>query len=168
VFRESTFSRETLPGRESRTSIPPMVWWEDAPHARPRRTFRSVWLAVGSAAIVGALILDADSRENGASQAANSSSDVEAPFGDPALNGAQLFIAQAATDAPVAVVPRSSVAIVDGKPTVFVAEPGLHLFVATPVELGERIGGDQRILAGLSAGQRVVAGDLSALERRLP
>ncbi|HEX7669373.1 MAG TPA: hypothetical protein VF395_07320, partial [Polyangiaceae bacterium] len=94
----------------------------------------------------------------------------EAPFddgADPALRGVQLAVARVATDARAVVVPVSSVVVVEGNPFVFVAEPDLHLFAATPVELGGRVGGEQRITAGLSAGQSVVMGDLSALERGL-
>lgn len=174
MFHESTLSRETLRRRESRGSVPSLVWWDEAPHARPPRTHGSLWLAVGVAAIVGTLVLGADSGENsgenGVAPGVGPSSKVETPFDavDPALNGAQLTVVRAAPDAlaPL-VVPSSSVGLVDGKPFVFVAEPGLRLFVATPVELGGRVGVEQRITAGLLVGQQVVVGDLSALEGRL-
>jgi hypothetical protein len=66
---------------------------------------------------------------------------------------------------PVALVPRSAVTVVDGKATVYVTEPDLHLLVATPVELGALEGDDQRILSGLSVGQVVVTENVASLER---
>jgi hypothetical protein len=64
----------------------------------------------------------------------------------------------------VSVVPRSAVTRVDGKAMVFVAEPDLHLLVATPVELGATEGDNQRVLSGLSAGQVVVTENVASLE----
>jgi hypothetical protein len=165
VFRESTFSRETLHDRQGRASIPPIVWWDEAPYARPPRTLRPLWLAAGAATIFGGLLFAADTRENSVAHFASSSSNGEARFDDAT---AAFAVVRTAVDAPVAlVVPQASVSLVDGKPTVYVAEPALHLFVATPVGLGECIRGEQRITSGLVAGQRVVTGDLSALERQL-
>lgn len=165
MFRESTFSRETLHGGEGRASIPSVVWWDDAPQAHPPRTLRPLWLAVGAAAMFGALLLAADTRDNRVANWASSSSNGQAQFDDAT---APFAVVRTPVDAPTAlVVPRGSVSLVDGKPTVYVAEPALHLFVATPVGLGECIGGEQRITAGLFAGQRVVIGDLSALERQM-
>jgi hypothetical protein len=55
---------------------------------------------------------------------------------------------------PIAIVPRTAITMVDGKPTVFVADRD-HL-IATPVELGALEEEDQCVLSGLSAGQWVV------------
>jgi hypothetical protein len=66
----------------------------------------------------------------------------------------------------VAVVPRSAVARMDGRPMVFVAERDLKLIVATPVELGATEGEQQRVLSGVSAGQLVVTEGVAMLERQ--
>lgn len=82
--------------------------------------------------------------------------------------GALLVSVQAATGASSAVVvPQSPVILVDGIPTVFVAEPDVRLLVATPVELGETLDAERSITGGLSAGAPVVAGDLGGLARGL-
>lgn len=54
-------------------------------------------------------------------------------------------------------VPQSAVAELEGKPTVFVVDHGLHLLVATPVVLGYRSGENREILSGVSVGDTVVA-----------
>jgi len=63
----------------------------------------------------------------------------------------------------VALIPSEAVTRVEGKPMVFVAEPDLHLLVATPVELGAAEGTDVRVLSGLSVGQIVVTEDVASL-----
>jgi hypothetical protein len=88
---------------------------------------------------------------------------------EPKVPGAGLATVRlAAASNEGVLVPRSSISLASGEPFVFVIEPSLRLFVATPVVLGERLGADQRVTAGLTAGQRVVTGDLSALETRAP
>jgi hypothetical protein len=66
----------------------------------------------------------------------------------------------------VALVPRSAVARMDGRNMVFVADSDLRLLVATPVELGATEGDQQRVLSGVSAGQRVVAEGVSMLQHQ--
>lgn len=68
----------------------------------------------------------------------------------------------------VAIVPRSAVARMDGRPMVFVADTDLKLIVATPVELGALEGDQQRVLSGVTAGQRVVTEGVAMLERQAP
>jgi hypothetical protein len=68
----------------------------------------------------------------------------------------------------VAIVPRSAVARMDGRPMVFVADRDLRLIVATPVELGATEGEQQRVLSGISAGQLVVTEGIAMLERQAP
>jgi cobalt-zinc-cadmium efflux system membrane fusion protein len=70
------------------------------------------------------------------------------------------------TKGGVVMVPSSAVTHVDGKPTVFVADGDLK-FVVTPVELGASDGTDQQVVAGLTAGQLVVAGGVFALKSEL-
>lgn len=67
--------------------------------------------------------------------------------------------------AKISSVPRSVVTLIDGKAMVIVAEKGLRLLVATPVELGATDGSNQRILSGLTAGQMVVSEDAATLQR---
>ena len=64
----------------------------------------------------------------------------------------------------VAVVPRSAITRVGGKPMVFVADRDLKLLVATPVVLGTIHGEEQRVLSGVSAGQLVVTEGVAMLE----
>jgi len=165
MFSRIDLSRARLAGVNSHTRS--FSWSNDARHAGASRTFRPVFFAAGTAAILGAIVLGALGPDHD-----TSSSSADAPRADVlelALPSARLIVAGAAADSPgTTVIPRSSVAIVDGKPIVFVAEPDLHLFVATPVELGERAGSGQRVTRGLVAGQRVAMGDLSILESRLP
>jgi hypothetical protein len=66
----------------------------------------------------------------------------------------------------VAVVPRSAVARMEGKPMVFVADRHLKLLVATPVVLGAVEGEEQRVLSGVSAGQLVVTEGVAMLEKQ--
>jgi hypothetical protein len=68
----------------------------------------------------------------------------------------------------VAIVPRSAVARMDGRPMVFVADRDLKLIVATPVELGAAEGEQQRVLSGVSAGQLVVTEGVAMLEHQAP
>jgi hypothetical protein len=170
VVRKSIFTRETAPAPETRPSIPTTAWWGETPAADRHPSSAPLWLALGATTILGALVLCADSRGagvvGGPVPASTSEGLAFEDATDPALRGVQLAVARVATDAPAAIVPRSSVVFIEGKSMVFVVDADLHLFVATPVELGARVGGEQRIVAGLSAGERVVTGDLSALERR--
>jgi hypothetical protein len=64
----------------------------------------------------------------------------------------------------VAVVPRSAITRVGGKPMVFVADRDLKLLVATPVVLGTVEGEEQRVLSGVSAGELVVTEGVAMLE----
>jgi hypothetical protein len=66
----------------------------------------------------------------------------------------------------VAVVPRSAVARMEGRPMVFVADKNLKLLVATPVVLGATEGEEQRVLSGVSAGQLVVTEGIAMLEQQ--
>jgi hypothetical protein len=66
----------------------------------------------------------------------------------------------------VAVVPRSAVARMEGRPMVFVADRDLRLLVATPVVLGAIDGEEQRVLSGVSAGQLVVTEGVAMLEKQ--
>jgi hypothetical protein len=62
-------------------------------------------------------------------------------------------------------VPEGAVVLIDGKPSVMVAERDLRLLVATPVELGRTEGHARQILGGVMAGQYVVANGSSAHQR---
>jgi hypothetical protein len=62
-------------------------------------------------------------------------------------------------------VPEGAVMLIDGKPSVVVAERDLRLLVATPVELGRTEGHARQILGGVAAGQYVVADGTSAHRR---
>lgn len=169
MFRPLTFSKESSPAGERRESVPPTGWTSQAPVDWVHRGFNSLWLALGAAAVLGAFV-GADGRLRDAARAGRPTVGTDAPFDDgiePALGGVHLAVARVVTGSRTTVVPISSVVVLKGTPFVFVAEPALHLFAATPVELGERVDGEQRITAGLSAGQSVAMGDLSALERGL-
>jgi len=165
MFSRIDPSRARLAGVNGRTRS--FAWSNDVRHRGPSRTFRPVLFAAGTAAILGAIALGALGRDHEARSSSADAPRIDATEITPP--SARLVVAGALAGAPgTVVIPRTSVAIVDGKPTVFVAEPDLHLFVATPVELGERIGAGQRVTSGLLAGQRVAMGDLSTLESRLP
>lgn len=169
MFREVISSKESSPGRERRESVLPTAWTSQAPVDWVHRGHHSLWLALGAAAVLAAFV-GATGRLGGAAQGERPTRGTEASFDDgiePASRGVHLAVARVATGSGAAVVPVSSVVVVKGNPFVFVAEPALHLFAATPVELGERFDGEQRITAGLSVGQSVAMGDLSALEREL-
>lgn len=155
--------------REGRP-VPTTGWAGERQEREPHLALRPFWVAVGAVAVLGMLLFRADSRGTPASSQASESTSISGTraFGeavDPEPIGVQLAMVEVTTRGFV--VPRSSVAFVEGKPMVFVAEPGLRLFVATPVQLGERAGDAQGIAAGLREGERVVMGDLSALERGL-
>jgi multidrug efflux pump subunit AcrA (membrane-fusion protein) len=59
-------------------------------------------------------------------------------------------------------VPESAVLRGDGAPLVFV-KTGPETFEARPVRVGARAGGSTEILAGLTAGERVVSTGTGAL-----
>lgn len=62
-------------------------------------------------------------------------------------------------------VPDSAILLLQGQPTVFVAERGGY--AARPVELGEKLGGRTVIKSGLAAGDKLVAAGAYALKARL-
>jgi membrane fusion protein, heavy metal efflux system len=64
------------------------------------------------------------------------------------------------------VIPTSSIAYVDGKPTVFVAEQPNSVTV-TEVELGASTGSEQQVLSGLKPGQLVVVAGTFELKSEL-
>lgn len=62
-------------------------------------------------------------------------------------------------------VPDAAILLLQGQPTVFVAEHGG--FEARPVELGEKLGGRTVIKSGVAAGDQLVAAGAYALKARL-
>ena len=62
-------------------------------------------------------------------------------------------------------VPDSAILLLQGQPTVFVAEHGGY--EARPVELGEKLGGRTVIKSGVAAGDKLVAAGAYALKARL-
>ena len=62
-------------------------------------------------------------------------------------------------------VPEEAVVLVQGQPTVFVAERGGY--EPRPVELGERAQGYAQIRAGVEPGERIVVSGAYALKARL-
>ena len=62
-------------------------------------------------------------------------------------------------------VPDAAILLLQGQPTVFVAEHGG--FEARPVELGEKLGGRTVIRSGVAAGDQLVAAGAYALKARL-
>ncbi len=172
-----THDMEEMP-RSSLRSIPPVAGLSVPPSGRRSRV-GSTWL--GAAAMVGVLagVALAVQRVGGAAADALGSGAQE-PAGQRGVDGTpglRTVVVRGAPRRPmvrsrdeargaVAVVPRSAVARLDGKAMVFVAEQDLHLLVATPVELGAAEGDEQRVLAGLSAGQVVVTEGVAQLEKR--
>jgi cobalt-zinc-cadmium efflux system membrane fusion protein len=67
---------------------------------------------------------------------------------------------------PVTFVPSEAVTIIDGQPTVFVADTPTSVRTV-PVELGKTNGEEQQITKGLDAGQRVVSQGVFELKSEL-
>jgi hypothetical protein len=161
VAHATTLSRHKLP----------LTWSAEGPSTRRAGTLQPLWLAIGATGLLGALAVGLAAHA-GVAQGTTERSPGAAAFADtlePKAPGADLAtVRPAAAPNEGVLVPQSSISLASGKPLVFVIEPSLRLFVATPVVLGDHLGADQRVTGGLSAGQRVVTGDLSALETRTP
>lgn len=71
---------------------------------------------------------------------------------------------------PAVLLPADAVQLLDGKPTVFVAQPdgkGGARFTPRPVEVGPRTGGTITVTRGLAAGDVVVTGGAFAVKAQL-
>lgn len=159
--------------RYSLRSIPPIA--RTSPPAVPPETSAGSWVwAVGALALAGVVAVGAPyyrlSSQRSYGAGAEPSYSVEP---GPGLHTEIVRAASLHRQAEplragrgAALVPRSAVARMDGRPMVFVADRDLKLIVATPVELGGVEGEQQRILSGVSEGQLVVTEGVARLERQ--
>ncbi|HEX7672151.1 MAG TPA: hypothetical protein VF395_21295 [Polyangiaceae bacterium] len=137
----------------SRRTIPPVADWVTEALSPPPPKGSS-WLWVLAVLWVAAMV-PIGLRWFGSGAAAQAA---EAP---PADNTG-LAVAVARTAGHIT-VPEAAVTELEGKPTVFVVDHGLHLLVATPVILGYRTGVDREILSGVALGDTVVADGVTQL-----
>lgn len=158
--------------RSSLRSIPPIARPSIPPPPPETSSWNWVW-AVGALALACGVAIGAPQFRMGSQRSYGAGAEVTPPLeSGPGLHTAVV------RDAPlhrmaeplregrkIAVVPRSAVARMDGRPMVFVADRDLKLIVATPVELGATEGEQQRVLSGVSAGQLVVTEGVATLER---
>ena len=160
--------------RSSLRSIPPIARPSLPPPPPERSSWSWVW-AVGALALAGGVAIGAPQFRLWGQHSYGVGAASEPVESGPGLH------TEIVRDAPlhrmaeplrdgrrVALVPRSAVARMDGRAMVFVADSDLKLIVATPVELGAIDGEQQRVLSGLSAGQRVVTEGVAMLERQAP
>lgn len=162
--------------RPSLRSIPPIAR-PSLPPAAPEleRPSTLIW-ALGALALAGAVALGAPRFGIGSQRGFGAGADTPEQ-----INPGPGLRTEVVRDAPlqpmaestrpdglraVAVVPRSAVARVEGRPMVFVADRDLKLLVATPVVLGAVEGEEQRVLSGVSAGQLVVTEGVAMLEKQ--
>jgi hypothetical protein len=163
--------------RSSLRSIPPIAR-ASLPPPPPPQHHPSSWIwAVGALALAGVVAVGAPHFGVGSQRSYGAGAESETVEPGPGLH------TEVVRDAPlhrmaepvradghraVALVPRSAVARMDGRPMVFVADRDLKLLVATPVELGATEGEQQRVLSGVSAGQLVVTEGVAMLQRQSP
>ncbi|HSC87646.1 MAG TPA: hypothetical protein VLC09_10265, partial [Polyangiaceae bacterium] len=67
---------------------------------------------------------------------------------------------------PVTFVPEEAITIIDGQPTVFVADTPTSVRTV-PVELGKTNGSEQQITSGLKPGEQVVSQGVFELKSEL-
>lgn len=137
----------------SRRTIPPVADWAAETLSAPPPPGGPSWfwvvVTLGAAAAIPVFMHLRPAPELGPTLAS--------PEVDPAA------VAAESAGSGRVLVPEGAVTVVEGKPTVFIAERALRLLVATPVDLGARRGGAREILAGVSAGQMVVSDGRYAL-----